>query len=160
MLLGPFPETNSGNRYILVIKHYFSKWPEAFAIPNQEATTVADCLINHWVSRFGVPLELHSDLGRNFESQVYQEVCSVLWIKKTRTTPLHPQSDGMVERFNRTLHEHPRKVVDDHQREWNKHIPLFLLAYRSSTHNSTGQSPALIIFGKEMRLPSELRFGS
>ncbi|KAI5753631.1 hypothetical protein M8J77_001985 [Diaphorina citri] len=157
---GPFPETNNGNRYILVIMDYFSKWPEAFAIPNQEATTVADCLINHWVSRFGVPLELHSDQGRNFESQVFQEICSVLGIKKTRTTPLHPQSDGMVERFNRTLLEHLRKVVDDHQREWDKHIPLFLLAYRSATHNSTGQSPALIIFGKEMRLPSELRFGS
>ncbi|KAI5743998.1 hypothetical protein M8J77_024652 [Diaphorina citri] len=157
---GPFPETNNGNRYILVIMDYFSKWPEAFAIPNQEATTVADCLINHWVSRFGVPLELHSDQGRNFESQVFQEVCSVLGIKKTRTTPLHPQSDGMVERFNRTLLEHLRKVVDDHQREWDKHIPLFLLAYRSASHNSTGQSPALIIFGKEMRLPSELRFGS
>ena len=159
-IAGPFPVSDGGNRFILVVMDYFSKWPEAYAISNQEATTVANCLINQWISRFGVPLELHSDQGRNFESKVFQEVCKVLGIRKTRTTPLHPQSDGMVERFNRTLLEHLKKMVDEHQRDWDKYIQLFLMAYRSATHNSTGQSPAMVIFGKEMRLPSELRFGT
>lgn len=158
-IAGPFPETNNGNRYLLVAMDYFSKWPEVYPIPNQEATTVADQLVNDWISRFGVPLELHTDQGRNFESNVFQEVCKLLGIRKTRTTPLHPQSDGMVERFNRTLLEHLRKVVGENQREWDRHIPLFLMSYRSAVHSSTGQAPASVIFGHEFRLPSEIKFG-
>ncbi|VEN42942.1 unnamed protein product [Callosobruchus maculatus] len=98
---GPFPESEAGNKYIVVID-YFSKWVEAYALPNQEAATVADALVKDWICRFGVPLELHSDQGRNFESALFQNVCKTLGIRKTRTTALHPQSDGMVERMNRT----------------------------------------------------------
>ena len=74
---------------------------DAYALPNHEAVTVATALVENWISRFGVPLELHSDQGSNFESQVFGEVAKLLGLRKTRTTPLHPQSDGMVERFTR-----------------------------------------------------------
>ena len=77
---------------------YFSKWPEAYAIPRQDAEPVAEFLVNELVCGFGAPLELHSDQGRNFEPAVFKEMCHLLGISKTRTTPLHPQSDGMVER--------------------------------------------------------------
>lgn len=102
-VLGPLPETESGNKYILIAMDYFSKWPEAYALPNQEAVTVANVLVSQFFSRFGVPAELHSDQGRHFESHIFQEVCTLLGIHKTRTTALHPQSDGMVERYNQTL---------------------------------------------------------
>ena len=72
---------------------------EAYALPTQEATTVAEVLVKEFVAWFGVPLMLHSDQGRNFESVVFLEMCALLGITKTRTTPLHPQSDGMVECF-------------------------------------------------------------
>jgi RNase H-like domain found in reverse transcriptase/Reverse transcriptase (RNA-dependent DNA polymerase)/Integrase zinc binding domain/Integrase core domain/gag-polyprotein putative aspartyl protease len=156
---GPFPTSDQGNKYILVATDYFSKWPEAFAIPNQEAVTVAEVLVNNIFCRYGVPLELHSDQGRNFESNVFQNVCRLLGIRKTRTTPLHPQSDGMVERFNRTLENHLRIVVNEHQTDWDRHLPLFLLAYRSAVHETTGQTPASVIFGRELRLPVDLMFG-
>jgi len=157
---GPFPETERGNKYILVATDYFSKWPEVFAIPNQEATTIVEVLFNNVFSRFGVPLELHSDQGRNFESKLFQKLCDLLGINKTRTTPLHPQSDGMVERFNRTLEEHLSKVVDIHQKDWDQHIPSFLLAYRSAIHDTTGFTPARVLFGRELRLPCDLKFGT
>jgi transposase InsO family protein len=83
--------------------NYFSKWPEAYGLPNQEAVTVSRALIENWICRYGHPLEMHSDQGRNFESNVFQGVCELLGVRKTRTTPLHPQSDGMVERFSRTM---------------------------------------------------------
>ncbi|RYA68429.1 hypothetical protein DD592_26820, partial [Enterobacter cloacae complex sp. 2DZ2F20B] len=156
---GPFPVTNDGNKFILVASDYFSKWPDAYAIPNQEAVTVAKVLVDNWISRFGVPLELHSDQGRNFESNVFQRVMQLLGIRKTRTTPLHPQSDGMVERFNRTMEQHLSKVVEEHQRDWDQHLPLFLLVYRAAIHDTTGQTPAHVVFGKELRLPCELVFG-
>lgn len=159
-IAGPFPETHKGNKYVLVAMDYFSKWPEVFAIPNQEASTVAEVLVNNVFSRFGIPLELHTDQGRNFESRLFQKMCDLLGIHKTRTTALHPQSDGMVERFNKTIEEHLSKMVDEHQRDWDQHIPLFLMAYRSAVHNTTGLSPSKILFGRELRLPCDLVFGS
>ncbi|KAG6464703.1 hypothetical protein O3G_MSEX014678 [Manduca sexta] len=126
---GPFPVSDSGNRYFMVVMDYFTKWPEVFAIPNQEATTVADKLVHEVFCRFGVPLEIHSDQGRNFESQIFQETCRVLGIHKTRTTSYHPQSDGMVERFIQTLERYLAKVVENRQKDWDKHIQPFLLSY-------------------------------
>jgi hypothetical protein len=86
-ITGPFPERDRGNRYFLVAMDYFTKWPEVNAIPNQEATTVADVLVTNVFCRFGVPRELHSDQGRNFESRLMQKVLERLAISKTRTTP-------------------------------------------------------------------------
>lgn len=157
---GPFPTSMSGNKYILVVMDYFTKWVEVFPIPNQEAVTVAEVIVNNWISRFGIPLELHSDQGRNFESLLFKEMCSLMSIRKTRTTPLHPQSDGMVERFNRTIESFLVKVINKDQSVWDKHIPMFLLAYRTSVHESTGKTPSEMMFGYNVRLPSELLFGS
>lgn len=95
--------TDQGNRYILVIGDYFTKWTEAFAIPDQEAETVAKKLVHEFICRLGVPIQVHSDQGRNFESSLFSEMTKLLGIQKTRTTALHPQSDGMIERFNKTV---------------------------------------------------------
>jgi transposase InsO family protein len=100
---------------------YFTKWPEVYAIPNQEATTVAEALVTNFFCRFGIPRELHSDQGRNFESTILREILQRLGVAQTRTTPLHPQSDGMVERYIKTIEEHLRKVVASHQRDWGIH---------------------------------------
>ena len=93
---GPFPVSNAGNRYVLVMMDYFRKWPEVYTVLNQEVNTVVNVCVNNWVCRYGVIL--HSDQGRNFESTIFKEMCELYGIKKTRPTPLHPQSDGMVER--------------------------------------------------------------
>lgn len=74
---------------------YFSKWPEAYPIPNQEVTVVEE-LVANWIS-LGVPMQLHSDQGRSFESKVFQKMCEELGIGKTRTTTMDSQSDGIVE---------------------------------------------------------------
>ncbi|KMQ82837.1 integrase core domain protein [Lasius niger] len=158
-VLGPLPRTTGGNKYILVVMDYFSKWPEAYAIPDQEATTVSEELVQNWVSRFGVPLLMHSDQGRNFTSAVFHGMCKLLGIEKTRTTPLHPQSDGMVERFNRTILNHLSLFVSQNQQDWDQKLQLFLLAYRSAVQESTGFTPSLMLFGRELRLPCDLLFG-
>ena len=156
---GPFPTSNRGNKYILVVMDYFTKWPEVFAIPNQEAITIAETVVAEVFCRYGVPLEIHSDQGRNFESLVFQETCRIMGIHKTRTTAYHPQSDGMVERFNQTLERHLAKVVDSHQKDWDRHIPLFLMSYRTAVHESTAVTPACANFGRELRLPADLLTG-
>ena len=151
--------TDSGNMFILIAMDYFSKWPEVYALSNQEAVTVANVLVSQFFSRFGVPAELHSDQGRNFESLVFREVCTLLGIHKTRTTALHPQSDGMVERYNRTLENQLATFVQDHQKDWDLHLPLLLMSYHSAVHKTMKLTPAMLMFGRELRVPLDLLLG-
>eukprot|EP00731_Ephydatia_muelleri_P015048 Em0008g768a len=157
-IMGPLPETSRGNKYILVIADYFTKWSEAYPIPNMEAITVAKCLVNEFICRFGVPEQLHSDQGRNFESKVIKNICDLLQIRKTRTSPYHPQSDGLVERFNRTLLNLLSIAVVDAERDWDVQLPLLMFAYRTSMHETNGVTPFEMMFGKEVVLPEHLMF--
>ncbi|GFW59518.1 retrovirus-related Pol polyprotein from transposon 412 [Trichonephila clavipes] len=157
-ILGPLPRSSEGNNNILVVMDHFTKWPQAYPIPDQEASTVAEVLVQHWISRLGVPLQLHSDQGRNFDFAVWKRLCEILAIDKTRTTVLHPQSDGMVERFNRTILNSLSLLVSSNQQDWDKKMPFFLLAYRSAVHKTTGYSPSQMLFGRDLRLPADLLF--
>lgn len=85
-ILGPLPLTRRGNKYVLVMVDCFTKWTEAVALPDQEATTIARAFVDTIVCHFGAPLQIHSDQGRNFESKLFQEMCSLFQIQKTRTT--------------------------------------------------------------------------
>jgi len=158
-ILGPLPVSNRGNKYLLVVMDYFSKWPEVYPISDMETQTIVDVFVKNWVTRFGTPMELHSDQGRSFVSRVFEGVCKTLGIYKTKTTPMHPQSDGMVERFNRTIEEYLKKVVSREQRDWEEHVPMFLMAYRAAKHEATQFSPAEVVFGSEIRLPVDIKFG-
>ncbi|GFV80177.1 retrovirus-related Pol polyprotein from transposon 412 [Trichonephila clavipes] len=155
---GPLQRSSDGNNNILVVMDYFTKWSEAYPIPDQEASTVAEVLVQHWISRFGVPLQLHSDQGRNFNSAICKRLCEILAINKTRTTALNPQSDGMVERFNRTILNSLSRLVSSNQQDWDKKLPFFLLAYRSAVHETTGYSPSQMLFERDLRLPAYLLF--
>ena len=154
--MGPLPETPRKSKYILVIGDYFSKWTEAFPLPNQEAETVVKVLVEQWVCRLGAPRIIHSDQGRNFESKLFKEVYQLLNMHKTRTSAYHPQSDGMVERFNRTLASMLSLFVDENQANWDTLLPYVMMAYRSSVHSSTGFTPYKVVFGQEIVLPVDV----
>ncbi|GFV45329.1 retrovirus-related Pol polyprotein from transposon 412 [Trichonephila clavipes] len=148
-ILGPLSRSSNGNINILVAMDYFTKWPEAYRIPDQEASTVAEVLVQHWISRFGVPLQLHSDQGKTSILQFARDCLKY----SPQTTALHPQSDGMVERFNRTILNSLSLLVSSNQQDWDKKLPFFLLAYRSAVHETTSYSPSHMIFGRDLRLP-------
>jgi len=158
-ILGPFPESPTGNRYILVVADYFTRWSEAYPIPNQEAATVARKLTDEFFFRYSVPEQLHSDQGRNFESQVIGEVCKLLGVDKTRTTPYHPQSDGLVERFNRTLLDMLATASQERPFDWEDHLRRLCMAYNSSVHSTTGYTPFYLMYGRQARMPIDIMYG-
>ena len=96
-ILGPFPLSTHGNRYILAVVDQFTNWTELFPLPDQTAETTARTLITEAVSRFGAPLSIHTDQGKDFESHLFSEVCRLLEVAKTRTTPYQPSSNSQVE---------------------------------------------------------------
>ena len=158
-ITGPFPVSEKGFKYILVIQDHFSKWVEAYPIKDQSAGTVAHVLVFEFFSRFGLPIELHSDQGSNFCSELFREVCKALDIHKTRTSPYHPSGNGMVEVFNKTLLNMISAYVNDNQKDWDIYLPLLTSAYRSCAHDSSGLSPNQIMLGREVHQPISLAFG-
>ena len=102
-ILSGLPTADDGSTCILVVGDYMTKWTEAYALANEEASTCLKALYNGFFSRFGLPAQIHSDQGRNFESKLMQELTKMAGIRRTRTTPYHPRGDGMIERLNRTV---------------------------------------------------------
>lgn len=130
-----------------------------YPLPNQEAVAIAEVLVKEFVCRFGTPREIHSDQGRNFESKVFAEMCRILGIRKTGTTPFHPQSDGIIEIYNQMLEHQLAMFVNQNQRDWDQDVPLLLMAYRTPVQESTGCNPAKLIMGHELRMPIDLLYG-
>ena len=158
-ILGPLPKTGNGNCYVLVATDYYTRWVEAYAIPDQGASTVAQKLVNELFCRFSPPEQLHTDQGRQFESELVAEVCKLLKICKTRTTPYHPQGDGLVERFNRTLLDMLATTLKEQPTDWEDHLRKVCLAYNSSIQSTTGYTPFFLMFGRNVRLPVDLMYG-
>ena len=159
-IMGPLPESSNKNSYILVVGDYFTRWMEAYAIYDQEAATVAQKLVDNIFCRFGIPEQLHSDQGKQFESKLIQELCKILNISKTRTTAYHPQCDGLVERFNRTLQAMIATITVDHPFDWEEALPKVCIAYNTSIHSTTGYSPFYLMYGREPRLPIDIVYGT
>ena len=147
--------TPDGYRYNLVIADYFSKWTEPFPIKDKCTDTVADVLVNKIILHF-VPLAIHSDQGREFENGLMKSLCSLLGCVETRTAPYDPESDGMVDHFNRTCLMMLSMFVNYRRDNWHELLPFVMHAYRTSVHESTGYSPFRLMMGEECSLPQDV----
>ena len=128
------PVSSNGNQYLLVIQDYFTKWLEAIPLKNQSADSIVTALIKVFAV-FGFPRYLHSDQGANFESTILQKTCEAFGVHKTRTTPYHPQGDGLVERANRSIIQMLR-VYCNKNKDWEKLPLLYMSAYCTSQHTN------------------------
>lgn len=151
-IVGPLVKTKAGNRYMLVITDYATKYPEVFPLKSIKARAIAGSLIQLF-SRVGFPKDIVTDQGSNFMSDLLRQVYKLLGIKGIRTTPYHPQTDGLTERFNQTLKQMLRKFVTDKSDDWDQWLPYLLFAYREVPQTSTGFSPFELLYGREVRGP-------
>ena len=158
-IFGPLPLSENGNEYIIVLGDYYSKWVDAWAVPDHTAQTVADKLVVEFFTKFGCPAQIHTDQGREFQSELFRLVCEKFGVDQTRTAPYRPNSDGLVERFNRTLKQMLKIFSAENPKDWDDHLPYLLMAYRASPHKSTGCTPNLLFLQREVACPLDLMVG-
>ena len=151
--------SRGGYQHILVITDHFTRYAQAIPTRNQTAKTTATVLLENFIYHYGIPLRLHSDQGATFESAVIQELCKLAGIRKSRTTSYAPWANGMTERMNRTLLGMLGTLDRDSKKDWRSHVSSLVHAYNATRHDSTGQSPFFLMFGRQPRLPIDVALG-
>ena len=154
-VVGPLPRNRSGNKYILTICDYVTRYPETIALPSTEASRIAKELVSLF-SRVGIPEEILTDQGSNFMSVLLQEIYQLLGISRIQTSPYHPQTNGLVERFNGTLKLTMKKFTSKNKKDWDEYLPYLLFAYREAPQESTGFSPFELLYGRWVRGPLDV----
>ncbi len=159
-VIGPLPITANGNRFILTVIGYFSKWPEAYALPNHKAETVSDCIVKLLIAHHGIPVRIHSDKAHEFRGLFITQLKKMLSMKCTFTMPYMPQSNGLCERMNQTIKNIIKCTVREEQTNWDKSLDLVMMAYRATPQTLTWFTPNMLVTGKETNMPIDLTHGS
>lgn len=152
-VIGPLTPSKRQNKYILVMIDRFTKWPECKPLRSQTAQKVAEAFIELVVCRHGIPNTIQTDLGSNFCSSLFQEVGKLLGVQHKFSTAYHPQSQGLCERFNRTLLSLLRAYTSSDHSDWDTFLPMLLMSYRTTKHSSSGFTPFELTYGREAALP-------
>lgn len=151
-LVGPLP-TSNGYRYLLTMIDRTTRWPEACPLEDITAEKVASALYEHWIARFGCPVTITTDQGRQFESELFKKLMYRMGIHRTRTTAYHPQCNGMIERWHRSLKA--ALTARMNSTTWALELPTVLLGLRASIKEDIGASTAELLYGQPLRLPGE-----
>lgn len=157
-IMGPFPATARQKRFLLVVVDYFTRWVELFPLKSTTSTDIANILMNEVFSRYGLPKHIVSDNGPQLISNLLKDFCDTLNIKQNLTANYHPQSN-MTERVNRTLKPLIAIYAQRHYNSWDTEIQKLAFAIRTAVNETTGETPAFMMFGRDPRGPLDLLVG-
>ena len=150
-IVGPLTQSQ-GHSYVLTMIDRFTRWPEAVPIRSITADVIADAFYTNWISRFGAPTILTSDQGSQFESLIFQSLTHLVGCKKIRTTAYHPASNGLIERWHRSM---KAAIMCHNNREWVEVLPTVLLGLRTSVKEDIGATAGELVYGTTIRIPGE-----
>lgn len=151
-IIGPLPKSQNGHRYVLTVIDYATRYPEATALQDIQADTIANALVSIYC-RMGIPMEILTDQGRQFISECMKRVNELLKVKHLITTPYHPQCNGLIENFNKSLKNMIFRLSDEKKKKWDLYLDPLLFAYREVPHATTGFSPFELLYGRAVRGP-------
>ena len=157
---GPFKQTPRGNQYVLCLTDYFIRWVVAAAVPNCSAPTTAEAVFNEYICKYGVPAAILSDQGTHFHNQLMEAMSKLVGYNHIYSTTYHPQSNGMIERFNATFVPQIAKLQDKENNNWDEFLSPVVFACNTGIHSTTNYSPFHLLFGREPRLPTDERLSS
>ena len=153
----PLERTPSENQYVLVITDYFTRHITAIALPNCTAETTVQALFNEFFCKYGIPSNILSDQGPHFHNQLMENLQKLIDYNHIYSTPYHPQTNGVVERFNCTLVPQISKLQDTQHNNWDEYLQAVVFAYNSGIHKTTKYSPYQLLYGRPPRLPFHTR---
>ena len=151
------PESSVGNKYILMVADYFTRFLIAVPVKDKAATTIACSIMNEVLLKYGPPRRILTDNGGEFKNELLEEVCSKLKTQKLYTSPYHPQTDGVVERLNQTILNMMSVYVDSDQKNWDTILPYIVFAHNAAPTTATGVSPFKALFGRNCPTPIQLQ---
>ena len=151
-IVGPVTVSSNGNKYILIVSDYASRFVMTFAMENQKAHTIAE----HLEKKEGPPERVLTDNGTNFLSKIISKICLLFKIKQIKTTSYYPQTDGLVERFNRTLCDMLACYVNEEPESWDKYLDFVTFAYNTSKQTSIDSCPFYLFFKRDPVIPNEI----
>ena len=155
-VVGPVTESSSGNKYILVLSDYASRYVITIPMEDQKAHTIAEHLVKKVYTKYGPPERVLTDKGTNFLSKLIAKMCTLFKIKQIKTTSYHPQTDGLVERFNRTLCDMLPCYVTDEPECWDKYLDFVTFAYNTAKQTSIDCCPFYLFYKREPIIPSDI----
>ena len=162
-IVGPLPITSNGNRYILTIMDYFTRYVHAIPLKRITAGTVAKAIIDNWILKYGTPDAILSDNGTQFKNRVLEKIYQILNIKQKFATPYHPQTNGMIERFHRFMKErlsiraNANRLDYFSKDDWDAYLAAILHAYNATVHSATNYTPFELLYGSKVKLPIDLK---
>jgi hypothetical protein len=147
--MGPFHKSDAGNKWILMMIDYLTKWPITVALPNKKAETIVWAFVEDLICVHGAPESLLSNQGHKFLNEVLAGINNDLQVHQLKTSVYHPQTNGLTEQFNSTLQNMLSMYIADHQRDWDIYIPYVLVAYQCSVNEATLETPFYLMFGRD-----------